>query len=80
MMIISIGIVIAWFVVLIFVVKFPDDNPSAKSMIVMYFYPMCLVSLLFWSAYVGFLISRWRGDAKAQLLLRITDELQKPDA
>jgi len=72
-------LVIAWLGLLIYVldVEFPDE--TAKLILLVHFLPVCFISLAFWSAYVGYLISRWRGDAKTKLLLKIADELQKHD-
>ena len=72
-------LVIAWLGLLIYVldVEFPDE--TAKLILLVHFLPVCFISLVFWSAYVGYLISRWRGDTKTRILLKIADELQKRD-
>ena len=72
--------IVAWFILLVIVSKFPDEPEGAKTIVVAYLLPPCFVFLAMSSVGFGLVLARWRGDEKTQLLLRITDELQKRDA
>ena len=72
--------IIAWLALLVIVTSFPSDDTNIKLMLVAYLLPACFVFLAISSVGFGLVLVRWRGDAKTQILLRITDELQKRDA
>ena len=72
--------IVAWFIVLVIVARFPDEPQGARLIVVAYLLPACYVFLAIGSVGFGLVLVHWRGDAKTQLLLRITDELQRRDA
>jgi hypothetical protein len=72
--------IVAWFILLVIVARFPDDPAGARLIVVAYLLPVCLVFLSLSSIGLGLVLVRWRGDVKTQILLRITDELQRRDA
>lgn len=71
--------IVAWFVLLVIVARFPGDADNANLILMIYFLPVCFVFLAMSSIGLGLVLARWHGDAKTQLLLRIADELQKRD-
>ena len=70
--------IVGWFILLVIVARFPSE--PARLMFAAYLLPACYVFLAGNSVGLGLVLVRWRGDAKTQLLLRITDELQKRDS
>jgi len=72
--------IVAWFIMLGIVTRFPDEPPGARLIVVAHLVPACYIFLALSSVGLGLVLVRWRGDAKTQLLLRLTDELQKRDA
>ncbi len=65
---------------LILVYHFPDDYGAVRMTLVAYLLPPINMFLLVWLFCLGSVISRWHGDSKTRLLLKLTDELQKHGA
>ena len=72
--------IVGWFILLVIVARFPDEPEGARVIVVAYLLPACYVFLALSSVGFGLVLVRWRGDAKTQLLLRITEKLQRRDA
>lgn len=65
---------------LFFVYQFAEQKDELKLILVAYGLPPINSFLLVWLLCLGSVISRWRGDSKTRLLLKLTDELQKRGA
>jgi hypothetical protein len=68
------GMMIACVWLMVKVGKLPDDDPAMKALVTSYVVPGVYLLLAHSTIWFGYVISRWKGDAKTHLLLRLIDE------
>lgn len=72
--------VVANFVLLIVVANFPDDNMTAKLLVVTYSLPPVFFFLCVSSLWIAYVITNWHGNAKTHLILKLIDEYHQNEA
>jgi hypothetical protein len=75
-----VGMLVVGVASLILVYHFPEENDSLKLRLVAYSLPPINMVLLVGMFCLGKVISRWHGDSKTRLILKLTDDLQKHSA
>lgn len=68
------GVVITALVLVVVLARFPDDIPNFKLTLVAFMLPPLFLLMAVSSWWLGYVITRWRGDAQTQLLLKLIDE------
>lgn len=67
------SVVIASFVLMVILAKFPDDIPNVKPLLVSSVMPQLILLMAFSIGWLGYLIINWRGNATTHLLLKLID-------